>query len=513
MFQNSKKTFVFILTGIFLYSCQKESEVLDNIPKQVSSSEENSVVLGKKLENPYSVENMKKALQNLKNSSTTARNAEAIEIKPTHLYIRFLPKTEEELSIIKADSMLILYEYPLDYEIVKNGSYYREPNLPENQPTPRYCAVEVGTKFPEGVEYELLSELFIPDEEKIDPKGHTKRPIIASDFAEILVDEALRLTNNEDEVTPKSNPTALFPSKWRPSGRIRVWDDNFEQFVGVRGLKVQARRWFTTHTGFVGDDGSFVCDGTFRRPANYTACFERYEFEIRDGWLSTALLDGPKVKGSWDVDMRGDKYEFYATIFRAAHHYYYEDIKGLRRPPENGFWKTQMKLRAFMSSDANSNFSAARRFLGLGSAIQIYNPHFSSMTIYATVIHELAHAAHWNMDSSAFRKLGSPSIIKESWARGVQWELTRMVYPDYRGGGTLRPNYTQLVVDMIDAPFDINQGVGFPIDNVQGYTIRQIEDALKGQTSWEGWRDNIIRMYNNETENNLPALFEHWRSN
>lgn len=54
MFQNSKKTFVFILTGIFLYSCQKESEVLDNIPKQVSSSEENSVVLGKKLENPYS---------------------------------------------------------------------------------------------------------------------------------------------------------------------------------------------------------------------------------------------------------------------------------------------------------------------------------------------------------------------------------------------------------------------------------------------------------------------------
>lgn len=332
-----RKLSMFILAGVLLYSCQKESEVLNENTEQVISTKEGEIKLGKKLENPYSVENMKKALQNLKKSSLTGKSVEAIEIKPTHWYIRFLPKTEEELAIIKTDSTFVLYDYPLDYEIVQSGSFYREPNLPENQPTPQYCAVEVGTKIPEGIQYELLSELFIPDEEKIDANGQTKRPPISSDFAEMLVDESLRLTNNADEITPQTSSLTARPSKWRPNGRIRTWDDNFGRFVGVRGLKVKARRWFTTHTGFVNDEGFFECDGTFRRPANYNVHFERYEFEIRCGWLSRASLDGPKVKGSWNVDMRGDKYEFYATIFRAAHHYYYEDIKGLRRPPQNGF--------------------------------------------------------------------------------------------------------------------------------------------------------------------------------
>ena len=57
--------------------------------------------------------------------------------------------------------------------------------------------------------------------------------------------------------------------------------------------------------------------------------------------------------------------------------------------------------------------------------------------------------------------------VAESWARGVQWELARIIYPDYRGGATIRPNYTQVVVDMIDEraslheygnPININNG-------------------------------------------------------
>ncbi|MDO4782934.1 MAG: hypothetical protein Q4A09_06945 [Capnocytophaga felis] len=224
---------------------------------------------------------MKKALQSLRKSSLTAKNSENVEITTTHLYIRFVPKTDEELSVIKIDSTLILYDYPLDYEILQTGSYYREPNLPESQPTPQYCAVEVNKKLPEGIDYEVLSELYIPDEEKINGSEQTSKPLISPEFAHLLVGESLRLTNNE-EPELKTNITER-RGRWRPSGRIRVWDDNFDRFVGVRGLKVQARRWFTTHVGFVNGDGFFQCDGTFRRPANYKACFERYDFEIRDG--------------------------------------------------------------------------------------------------------------------------------------------------------------------------------------------------------------------------------------
>lgn len=69
-----RKILMFVLAGILLYSCQKESElVLNEGSEQVISAEEGGIKLGKKLENPYSVENMKKALQNLKKSSLTGK--------------------------------------------------------------------------------------------------------------------------------------------------------------------------------------------------------------------------------------------------------------------------------------------------------------------------------------------------------------------------------------------------------------------------------------------------------
>ena len=102
------------------------------------------IKLGKQLENPYSVENMKKALESLRANGRT----EAIEITPTHLYLRFKPKNEEELSILKRDSTLILYDYPLDHEIEVMGNFYRNPALPPDQPTYQYCAVKVDKVLP-----------------------------------------------------------------------------------------------------------------------------------------------------------------------------------------------------------------------------------------------------------------------------------------------------------------------------------------------------------------------------
>ena len=50
-----------------------------------------------------------------------------------------------------------------------------------------------------------------------------------------------------------------------------------------------------------------------------------------------------------------------------------------------------------------------------------------------------------------------------------------MVYPNYVGGSTFKPRYTQVVVDMIDpnysSPFN-NLNNGLWNDNVTGYTIK-----------------------------------------
>lgn len=501
-----------------MYSCQKKVEVNPHIEEEIFLNEtemQGMTKLGKQLENPYSVSNMKKALESLKLSNSNRRiSGENVEITRTHLYIRFKPKNEEELAILKSDSTLVLYDYPLDYEIEETGSFYHDPEVPINQPTYQYCAVKVNQILPQGVDYELLAELFIPDEDSDETNISVRSA--SNDWtgalADTLVNEALRITGNLHE-EDENNTSVRRRRKWRPAGTIRVWDDNLSNWVGVEGVEVRARRWFTTHRGIANSSGYYSCNGRFRRNANYSIVWERHNFEIRKSWLGRAKYGGPKKRGNWDLNIKGGGQEFYATIFRAAHHYYYKNIKGLRRPPQNRFWKTQLKIRAYNKSnnDTNGSHCASCRFLGIGSPVKIYNPQRDSEDIYGTVIHELAHASHWSMDRYSYRNCSA--IVAESWARGVQWELTRMVYTGYRGGRTIPPSYTQVVVDMIDPNYsseNANLNNGLWNDNVTGYTIRQLEDALKGQRNWNDWKDNIENKYNNGTKNNLEALFNHW---
>lgn len=77
-------------------------------------------------------------------------------------------------------------------------------------------------------------------------------------------------------------------------------------------------------------------------------------------------------------------------------------------------------------------------------------------------------------------------------------------------------HYTSAGWDMID---NINQrthpdfgngSILFPADRVSGYTIKQLEDALRGAKSWWQWRDNIKNRYNNSTEQHLDELFNNW---
>ena len=450
--------------------------------------------LGKKLENPYSVKNIeKKALENLKKSKLGAAMAtEDLKIITTHLYVKFIPKTEQEKDNLMIDSSLVLYDYPLDYEIQVTGDYYRDPLTPADQPTPQYCAVKV-----DDVYYAPTNRIG-----NSNSTNATMRKIIgkmvSAALIDALVEEALRITNNLSTSSTANITGKTMNNSWRPAGRIRVWDDFMQNFVGVEDAQVRARRWFTTHRGSVGADGFYSCDGTFKSEANYSIDWDRYDFALQDHWLNGATFNGPKREGNWDLNLRDDKQEYYATIFRAAHHYYYKDIKGLRRPPQNSFWKTKMKIKAFYESNSESNGSHLEERRFLGAQIKIYNSQNPTIEIYATTIHELAHASHWNMSGSDFDN--SETKVKESWAAGVEWELTRVVYPNYSRGYNNR--YTGVVVDMID--------VVSGNDQVEGYTIRQIEDALNGEKSWINWRNNIKNRYNNATENNLDALFNTW---
>lgn len=59
---------------------------------------------------------------------------EEIEITTTHLYIRFKPKDEEELTLLQKDTTLLLFDHPLDYEITEEGDFYQDPEISEERP-------------------------------------------------------------------------------------------------------------------------------------------------------------------------------------------------------------------------------------------------------------------------------------------------------------------------------------------------------------------------------------------
>lgn len=503
--QNAVKLSIIVIASL-VFGCKQNEISFDNVTSiELRSETESSksypagtIVLGKQLENPYALEVMQKAYDNLLSQSPNGRTGTE-KLEATHLYVKFMPAEEKEFMILKADSTLILYSYPLDYEIKSKGNSYQDPRVPIGKPTYQYCAVEIKKVLPKGVKYEILSKLYIPQNSDGKFTSIPNGRISDSEFVKSLEKEAFRLTNNLDDLKNTNTKNARIAS-YTPNGRITVWDDSKGQEIGVEGVEVRARRWFTTHIGFADGNGFYVCDGSFDNDANYSIDWERYNFAIRDGWLSGANYNGPKQSGSWNLYLNGGAQMFYARIFRAGFRYYYKDINGLRRPPENGFWNTQLHIRAFNedNSDVNGSHCPDCRFLGLGSAIKIYNPNRPSQDTFGTVIHELAHASHWNMDGDSYN-FGDLNVI-ESWARGVQWSIGNLEYPGYTP--PYFSKYTGIVEDMIDPVSGYDQ--------VSGYTIRQIEDALIGVRQWWHWENRIYFNYQNATEDNLSDLFDFW---
>jgi len=120
-------------------------------------------------------------------------------------------------------------------------------------------------------------------------------------------------------------------------------------------------------------------------------------------------------------------------------------------------------------------------------------------------VHETAHASHIEtMNASEIQFSQVSSIIYESWAMAVQWQITAMEYrergiPDFADPFYTNTNstrlrfgfqywnrnmsnaypYTSLFIDIID---NYNQSGAFAglavTDNVSGYTLGQIENTF-----------------------------------
>ncbi|MBQ7750137.1 MAG: hypothetical protein IJR77_02825 [Bacteroidales bacterium] len=415
------KNWFLILLPAVLISCAKDYFTTDSTrtAKEVSHG---MIVLGEKLEDPYSVENVTKAL-----CSLYPTKADRIDLSPTDLYVRFLPKSEDEFDLLTALGA-DLVDHPLDYRIVREGDYYHDPAIPEDDVTWQYAVVPPEFNFPPDIYHELLDRCYIAEHDVV-----TRSDGI--DWAAVER-EAYRLTGNGDMLLRETRST----EEAVPSGRITIVDPdaNGGKPVGVSGVMVVCNTFVKYSKTYTDRDGYYEFGKSFASEPRYRLVFKNVRnFSIGINLVlvpaSVSTL-GQGDPGGIDVDVTSasDPALFrrccvnnitYEYIGRCS-----EDDMDISAPPADlriwilPFLEDGSAL--MLHHGAIVDNEKLKTFLGDGSAIlKYFLPDITIGTkgcsdysdIYLATTHELSHASH-------FSKVG-----KDYWDHFIAYIVTSYV--------------------------------------------------------------------------------------
>ncbi|MCC7025849.1 MAG: hypothetical protein IT265_02760 [Saprospiraceae bacterium] len=183
--------FLSIVTTLLFYSCKKESldfsqslnldNRTDDPNEEISriGNPEDTIpsitTLGNVRVNPYTVQVMTQAWNNL------YPNMQRASLNPTHLYVKFSPQNPQDLNLLDQTG-LMLFDFPLDREVIEMGDYYIQPGKENPASIPDLWAV-VSTDFASPISgYQIISSLVIIP------------------MNTLLVKEAFRITGNPYDI-------------------------------------------------------------------------------------------------------------------------------------------------------------------------------------------------------------------------------------------------------------------------------------------------------------------------
>jgi hypothetical protein len=515
-FPNSYKKFLGIMCMFLLTfsACSpfKEPTEPQKTAYETPKGHNKSFQLGRKLENPYSVENMAKAYDSLSTQPNSPLVGISSPVRTTHYYVRFLPQTPVQYDKLKADSLLVLHDYPLDYELTFTNNNQASDAWNEQNTVWQYTSVKTDYTFANGVQYEILANLYLPQQDtQLSPTLQSLR-IDGEDFATTLSDKSLILTGNGNDVIREKSKKC-----WYPSGKIQVRDTRLQaeglpSMIPLKGVRVQARHWFHYAFTVTDDNGDYSIE-CFKNPVHYRLVFQARHFDVRSGAFGQAAIDGPKIKGAWNVDIENGVDRFYAHVFRGAHRYHYGNIEDLKRPWISGCLGGWGKLKIGAYDKGNSSLGVYWSdwdCWALFRDIKIWRFNLEGVErpsdgVFGTTVHEVGHSSHFNAMNAGIQFWQVNNIIQESWATAIKWFITRMEYqelgitnyaeptyessvrPMFRAYQSWTPQtdmvYTPLFIDIVDR-FN-QQTAGFtwsspalPNDFVQEYTLGGIESQF-----------------------------------
>ena len=294
-------------------------------------------------------------------------------LKATHRYVKFNPTTAEHIKKLEKSGINV-YDYPLDYEVIEMGDYYRPENAPENELYSYYASLGLDKEIPD-VPNEPLEDLYLLNtDEQLVREAISLVGYNPDTEGYIIFDE----DNSGGGNGGGGSPEALGPlvksadctcrngsEQRNPSGCIKVQDTqistagNCNTYMAVRRVKVILKdTWFTEDEVWTDDRGCF----SKRNRKYYGRCWMWVKFtndrghirSARSGivavweWLFTVKdyvgrIWGPTFNNinvcyDFSSDAGSTAHYFWsaATVNNALHEYYdFAAQQSLGTPPSN----------------------------------------------------------------------------------------------------------------------------------------------------------------------------------
>ena len=512
-----------------LLSCQDREPEVPEAQEAYTVSHE-MIVLGDKLDDPYSLANMTKAVQNLYG---TKAGREAL--KATDVYVRFLPEGDADFETLKRKGVE-LTDHPLDYSIKVDGDYYHDPSLPEDSITWQYAVVKAGFAFPPGIRYEILDDCYIPDE-----SAPTRAGDVDLDW-DAIEREAFRITGNEDMLEPLTKSS----DKLKPSGDILIVDPDYNggDPVGVAGVKVIVNKFVKFATAYTDEEGHYEINKSFSSSPRYRIMFHnRKGFGIGVNLVLvqasvSTLGKNPSSGVSITIDASSNRKLFSRCVVNNAAWDWFERCDGedapVKSPPSNLrlwlFQKISSSASPMLQQGAVVDDGTVKQYLGEWTdLLKMFLPDIalglkgdeSYQSIYEDTIRELAHASlfmqvgkDWwtnyatnvlkSFVTSGFRSFGTGTEsgssyceLSEMWAYYMDNVIMRERYGSgYPTAGTSYWFYPQVFLYMDD------RGLGY------GRIFRAFSAET---TSLQAFKENLIALYPEQRSMVLQAFDRYGR--
>lgn len=393
------------MLSAFAGACSPDASFPVSVVPRDGGVGHDEIILGRRLEDPYEVSNVTKALESL-----YPTKAGRTEITPTDRYVRFLPSDDADLQKLTGAGVELL-DHPMDFEILREGDYYHDPSLPDGSITWQYGVVPMDFEPPVGIVCEELHECFL-----IENAPETKAAMGDVDW-EAVEAEAFRLTGNGNMLASETKGDS---SGKIPEGRIAILDEDYDsEPIGVPGVKVSCNVFVKIATAYTDDRGYYKMPKEFSSDLRYRIVFANrkgfklgFNLVLIPASISTLGKHGPEgcsitVNGAQDGAL------FRRAVVNNAAYDYYSNCKStsdgnIKTPPANlRIWIFPLVARSctpmfqqgvIINSDLITTLLGNYTFL-----IRMFLPDIIIGTsgcndyssIYRRTIHELAHSSHY----------------------------------------------------------------------------------------------------------------------